>query len=88
MKYFYWKLTRCWPHTHTDTLKENLLPQCGYLFSSLSLYIELHDGDLVKALLQRLLLGEAEASCEGLSRQWSGVCMWWVSRESEEKLFV
>lgn len=42
-------------HTHTCTLCEKALcPSFSVLFSSLSHYIGFHDGDLVKAPLQRL----------------------------------
>lgn len=50
-------------HSRTCTLSEKALrPSFGVLFSSLSHYIGFHDGDLVKAPLQRL-----EASGNGLS---------------------
>lgn len=48
--------------------KKPLRPSFGALFSSLSHYIGFHDGDLVKAPLQRL-----EASGNSLSAEW-GVC--------------
>lgn len=54
-------------HTHLHIEKSHISPSLCVPFSSLSLYIRLHDGDLVKAPLQRLGLVEVKASGKGLS---------------------
>lgn len=60
-------------HMHTHRLKKKekkektLCPYLAIPFSSLSHYVEHHDGDLLKAALQRPRHGEAAAGCKGSS---------------------